>query len=51
MTTLRGPGKIILQSMTLHNLAMALAPFLPQQQQTSGRSGVLGTFLDETLGK
>ncbi|MCD6448420.1 MAG: TIGR00266 family protein [Thermoplasmata archaeon] len=51
LTTLRGPGKIILQSMTLHNLAMALAPFLPQQQQTSGRSGVLGTFLDETLGK
>ena len=49
LTTLRGPGKIILQSMTLHNLAMALAPFLPQQ--TSGRSGVLGTFLDETLGK
>ena len=51
LTTLRGPGKIVLQSMTLHNLAMALAPFLPQQGQTSGRSGVLGTLLDETLGK
>ncbi|KAA0009700.1 TIGR00266 family protein [Thermoplasmatales archaeon ex4484_30] len=50
LTTLTGPGKILLQSMTLHNLAMALAPFLPQQQ-TSGRSGVLGTFLDETLGR
>ncbi len=49
LTTLRGPGKIILQSMTLHNLAMALSPFLPKE--TSGRSGILGTFLDETLGK
>jgi len=50
LTTLKGPGKVIIQSMTLHNLAMALYPFLPKQQ-TSGRSGVLGTFLDETLGK
>lgn len=50
LTTLKGPGKIIIQSMTLHNLASALSPFLPKQQ-TSGRSGVLGTFLDETLGK
>ncbi len=50
LTTLKGPGKIILQSMTLHNLAMALSPFLPTQQ-TSGRSGVLGTFFDETLGR
>jgi hypothetical protein len=37
--------------MTLHNLAMAIAPFLPQQGQSSGRSGVLGTLLDETIGK
>jgi uncharacterized protein (TIGR00266 family) len=37
LTTLTGPGKIILQSMTLHNLATALIPFLPQQ--TSGSSG------------
>ena len=51
LTTLRGPGKVIIQSMTLHNLAMALYPFMPRSQQTSGRSGVLGTFLDETLGK
>ncbi len=50
LTTLKGPGKVVLQSMTLHNLAAALAPFLPRQE-TSGRSGVLGTFLDETLGK
>ena len=51
LTTLTGPGKIIMQSMTLHNLAMAIAPFLPQQGQSSGRSGVLGTLLDETVGK
>lgn len=50
LTTLKGPGKVIIQSMTLHNLASAIAPFLPSQQ-TSGRSGVLGTFLDETLGR
>ncbi|HEC82319.1 MAG TPA: TIGR00266 family protein [Thermoplasmatales archaeon] len=50
LTHLKGPGKVILQSMTLHNLAMALAPFLPRQQ-TSGRSGIVGTFLDETLGR
>lgn len=32
LTKLTGPGKIILQSMTLHNLATALAPFIPRQQ-------------------
>ncbi len=30
MTTLTGPGKIILQSMTLGHLAMALYPYLPK---------------------
>ena len=34
ITVLTGPGKILLQSMTLHNLATALSPFLPRQ--TSG---------------
>ena len=29
VTTLTGPGRIILQSMTLYDLAMALSPFLP----------------------
>lgn len=54
LTTLRGPGKIIIQSMTLHNLASALAPFLPSTQGrsgTSGSSGVVGTLLGETIGK
>ncbi|WP_455392920.1 TIGR00266 family protein, partial [[Eubacterium] cellulosolvens] len=39
ITTLTGPGKIILQSMTLHNLATALTPFLPTGG-TSGSSGI-----------
>lgn len=34
VTTLTGPGKVLLQSMTLGKLAAALVPFLPQQ--TSG---------------
>lgn len=38
LTTLRGPGKVILQSMSLANLASALSPFMPRQ--TSG--GKLG---------
>jgi len=54
LTTLNGPGKVIIQSMTLHNLASALAPFLPSAQGssgTSGSSGVVGTLLKETIGK
>ncbi|MEA3487911.1 MAG: TIGR00266 family protein [Euryarchaeota archaeon] len=50
MTTLTGPGKIIIQSMTLHNLAAALAPFLPQRGETSGTAGgVVGGLLDGAL--
>ncbi|UCH90143.1 MAG: TIGR00266 family protein [Thermoplasmata archaeon] len=45
LTTLKGPGKIILQSMTLHNLATALSPFLPQQ--SSGRSSGGASFLGQ----
>ncbi len=54
LTTLRGPGKIIIQSMTLHNLASALAPFLPSAKgtsDTSGSSGIVGTLLKETIGR
>ena len=36
LTTLRGPGKVVIQSMSLGNLATALTPFLPQQGGTSG---------------
>jgi uncharacterized protein (AIM24 family) len=38
LTTLTGPGKIIIQSMTLHNLASVLVPYMPSQ--SSGSSGV-----------
>jgi uncharacterized protein (AIM24 family) len=53
LTTLKGPGKVILQSMSLSNLATALTPFLPHQSRnTSGSSGgVAGTLLRETLGR
>lgn len=49
ITRLQGPGRVLLQSMTLKNLAMALAPFMPQQSQTSGKSGVVGTLIDESF--
>jgi len=46
LTTLRGPGKVILQSMNLGNLATALAPFMPQRSSTSGSTGgVAGTLI------
>lgn len=37
LTTLKGPGKVILQSMNIAKLASSLRPYLPQQ--TSGNSG------------
>lgn len=33
ITTLTGPGKIIIQSMTLYDLAMSLVPYLPTSNQ------------------
>lgn len=51
ITTLRGPGHVILQSLDLSNLATALAPFLPHQSSSSGSGGIAGTLLRETLGK
>ncbi len=36
VTTLRGPGKVVLQSLTLPRLANALVPFLPSQTSGSG---------------
>ena len=38
LTTLRGPGHVIIQSMDLGNLATALQPFFPHQ--TSGNRGL-----------
>jgi uncharacterized protein (TIGR00266 family) len=48
ITHLKGPGEIILQSMTLHNLARALSPFLPHHQ-SSGKSGIVGTLINESF--
>jgi len=42
VTTLTGPGRVLLQSMTLGKMAMALAPFLPQQS-SGGPSFRIGT--------
>jgi len=40
LTSLRGPGKVVLQSMSLANLATALAPFLPKQTSGGGGGGI-----------
>lgn len=39
MTTLRGPGKVWLQSMTLRDLAASLQPYLPNNNDSSGEQG------------
>jgi uncharacterized protein (TIGR00266 family) len=44
LTSLKGPGKVLIQSMTLHNLASALMPYLPRGGETSGSSGGLGSL-------
>jgi len=51
LTTLKGPGKVILQSMNLANLASALSPFLPHQNTSGSNSGVVGTLFKESLGR
>lgn len=40
LTTLRGPGKVLIQSLNLGNLATALAPFMPSNRNTSGSGGL-----------
>ncbi|HQD25309.1 MULTISPECIES: TIGR00266 family protein [Methanoculleus] len=37
LTTLTGPGKVVLQSMDIAKLASSLIPYLPIQSNTSGR--------------
>lgn len=44
LTTLTGPGKIVIQSMTLADLAQSLIPFLPTQ--SSNRGGFLESLQD-----
>jgi len=45
LTTLKGPGKVVIQSMNLGNLATALRPFMPSSGGTSGSGGVAGTLI------
>ena len=40
VTTLRGPGKIWLQSMTLPQLAASLAPYLPIRNSSGNQGGL-----------
>ena len=45
LTTLKGPGKVIIQSMDIGRLAHALQPFMPQQH-----SGTSGSNFGELIG-
>jgi uncharacterized protein (TIGR00266 family) len=45
LTTLKGPGKILIQSMNLGNLATALTPFMPHSGGTSGSGGIAGAMI------
>ena len=47
LTTLTGPGKIVIQSMTLADLAQGLIPYLPTT--SSSRSGDKGGLIDALL--
>ena len=45
LTTLKGPGKLLIQSMTLSNLATSLRPFLPSSGGTSGSGSAVGSVI------
>ena len=45
LTTLTGPGKVIIQSLSISNLAAALAPHLPIGDSGSSGSGGLGKLI------
>lgn len=45
LTTLKGPGKLLIRSMTLSNLATSLRPFLPTSGGTSGSGSVVGSVI------
>jgi len=44
VTTLKGPGKVWLQSMTLPQLAASLAPYLPSRDSSGSQKGLLGNL-------
>ncbi|MBC8162501.1 MAG: TIGR00266 family protein [Roseiflexaceae bacterium] len=47
LSTLRGPGRVWLQTMPMMNLAKAIAPFLPASGGGGGNSGGLGSLFNE----
>lgn len=49
LSTLRGPGRVWLQTMPMMNLAKAIAPYLPLNNSSGGSSGGinLGSLLNE----
>ncbi len=51
LTTLKGPGKVIIQSMNLSNLASALAPFMPHHNTSGSSGGFVGTLVKESIGR
>lgn len=46
LTTLTGPGKIVIQSMTLSDLAQSLIPFMPAQTSNRSSGGILDALTD-----
>jgi uncharacterized protein (AIM24 family) len=49
LTTLRGPGRIWLQTMPTMNLAKAIAPYMPSSNSSGGGTAgnILGSLLNE----
>ena len=48
LATLMGPGKVWLQSLPLPNLALALGPYLPQQE-SAAEGGAVGGIIGGLL--
>jgi uncharacterized protein (TIGR00266 family) len=50
MTELTGPGKVLIQSMNIRELAMALSPFMAMRGQSSGNSGgIVGNIINNSF--
>ncbi len=50
MTELKGPGKVIIQSMNIRELALALSPYMAARGQSSGNSGgVVGNIIGNSF--
>ncbi len=50
MTELNGPGKVLIQSMNIRELALALSPFMAGRGQSSGNSGgVVGNIIGNSF--